>query len=86
MNELKEIKRRLSILDIRQNGYIKVEDVRSVIDFIEGLIYEIGVIDEVERIISDLAIYFRKDVDLNEIKKVLREIIENDNTGNSRKS
>lgn len=48
MNELKEIKRRLSILDIRQNGYIKVEDVRSVIDFIEGLIYEIGVIDESE--------------------------------------
>lgn len=41
---------------------------------------------QVERIISDLAIYFRKDVDLNEIKKVLREIIENDNTGNSRKS
>ena len=40
MDELKEIKRRLSILDIRKNGYIKVEDVRSVIDFIEGLIYE----------------------------------------------
>ena len=39
MNELKEIKRRLSILDIRQNGYIKVEDVRSVIDFIDGLIF-----------------------------------------------
>lgn len=38
---------------------------------------------QVERIISDLAIYFRKDVDLNEIKKVLREIIENDNTRNS---
>ena len=83
MNELKEIKRRLSILDIRQNGYIKVEDVRSVIDFIEGLIYEIGVIDEVERIISEIAIYIKEDVDLNEIKKVLREIIENDNTGNS---
>lgn len=40
MNELKEIKRRLSILDIRQNGYIKVEDVRNIITFIEGLIYE----------------------------------------------
>ena len=39
MDELKEIKRRLSILDIRQNGYIKVEDVRSVIDFIDGLIF-----------------------------------------------
>lgn len=37
MNELDEIKRRLSILDIRQNGYIKVEDVRNVINFIEGL-------------------------------------------------
>lgn len=37
MNELEEIKRRLSILDIRQNGYIKVEDVRCVIAFIEGL-------------------------------------------------
>lgn len=37
MDELKEIKRRLSILDIRQNGYIKVEDVRNVINFIEGL-------------------------------------------------
>lgn len=40
MNELKEIKRRLSILDIHQNGYIKVEDVRDVIAFIEGMIYE----------------------------------------------
>lgn len=49
MNELKEIKRRLSILDIRQNGYIKVEDVRSVIDFIEGLIYEKENKDETER-------------------------------------
>ena len=39
MDELKEIKRRLSILDIRQNGYIKVEDVRNVVDFIEGLIF-----------------------------------------------
>ena len=38
MDELKEIKRRLSILDIRQNGYIKVEDVHNVIAFIEGLI------------------------------------------------
>lgn len=41
---------------------------------------------KVERIISDIVIYFKEDVDLNEIKKVLREIIENDNTGNSRKS
>lgn len=48
MDELKEIKRRLSILDIRQNGYIKVEDVRSVIDFIEGLIYEKEKKDESE--------------------------------------
>lgn len=40
MSELKEIKRRLSILDIHQNGYIKVEDVRNIITFIEGLIYE----------------------------------------------
>ena len=39
MNELKEIKRRLSILDIRQNGYIKVEDVHNVVAFIDGLIY-----------------------------------------------
>ena len=35
MDELKEIKRRLSILDIRQNGYIKVESVHNVIAFIE---------------------------------------------------
>ena len=40
MDELKEIKRRLSILDIRQNGYIKVEDVQNVIAFIEGLMYD----------------------------------------------
>ena len=46
MDELKEIKRRLSILDIRQNGYIKLEDVRSVIDFIEGLIYKMEKINE----------------------------------------
>ena len=48
MNELEEIKRRLSILDIRQNGYIKVEDVRSIIYFIEGLIYEKENKDETE--------------------------------------
>ena len=39
MNELKEIKRRLQILNIRINGYIKVEDVHNVIAFIDGLIY-----------------------------------------------
>lgn len=49
MNELNEIKRRLSILDIRQNGYIKVEDVRNIITFIEGLIYEKENKDESER-------------------------------------
>ena len=49
MDELKEVKRRLSILNISQNGYIKVEDVRSVIDFIEGLIYEKEKKDETER-------------------------------------
>lgn len=80
MNELKEIKRRLSILDIRQNGYIKLEDVHNVIAFIDGLMYETNI---VERIISEIAIYIKEDVDLNEIKKVLREIIENDNTRNS---
>lgn len=37
----------------------------------------------IEIIISELAIYIKEDVDLNEIKKILREIIENDNTGNS---
>ena len=49
MNELKEIKRRLSILDIRQNGYIKVEDVHNVITFIEGLIYVKENKDETKR-------------------------------------
>lgn len=49
MDELKEIKRRLSTLDIRQNGYIKVEDVRNVIDFIEGLIFVKENKDEAER-------------------------------------
>lgn len=39
MDELKEIKRRLSVLDIRQSGYIKVEDVRYIVAFIDGLIY-----------------------------------------------
>lgn len=41
---------------------------------------------QVERIISEIAIHFKEDVDLNEIKKVLREIIENDNKRNIRKS
>lgn len=86
MSELEEVKQRLLALGASNNGCVSIEDVKNVVAFIDGLIYEIGVIDEVERIISDLAIYFRKDVDLNEIKKVLREIIENDNTGNSRKS
>lgn len=49
MNELEEIKRRLSILNIRQNGYIKVEDVHNVIAFIEGLIYVKENKDETER-------------------------------------
>lgn len=38
---------------------------------------------QVERIISEIAIYIKEDVDLVEVKRVLREIIENDNTGNS---
>ena len=49
MNELKEIKRRLSILDIRHNGYIKVEDVHNVIAFIDGLMFGKEKIDETER-------------------------------------
>lgn len=40
MSELEEIKRRLSTLEVLQNGYIKVEDVKSVVTFIEGLMYE----------------------------------------------
>lgn len=39
MNELKEIKRRLSTLEACQNGYIRVEDVNNIITFIEGLIF-----------------------------------------------
>ena len=61
MDELKEIKRRLSILDIRQNGYIKVEDVRSVIDFIEGLIYFIITVRLVQRYIKKLKIFTSMD-------------------------
>ena len=38
---------------------------------------------QVEKIISEIAIYIKEDVDLVEVKRVLREIIENDNTGNS---
>lgn len=40
----------------------------------------------IERIISEIAIYIKEDVDLVEVKRVLMEIIENDNTRNSRKS
>lgn len=40
MNELNEIKRRLGTLKVCQNGFINVDDVKSVIAFIEGLIFE----------------------------------------------
>lgn len=40
MNDLNEIKKRLCHLEVRQNGFIKVDDVKMVIAFIEGLMYE----------------------------------------------
>jgi len=36
---LKEIKKRLGCLEVCQNGYIKVSDIKNVIAFIEGLMY-----------------------------------------------
>ena len=39
MDELKEIKKRLGCLEVCQNGYIKVSDIKNVIAFIEGLMY-----------------------------------------------
>lgn len=39
MDELKEIKKRLGCLEVCQNGFIKVSDVKNVIAFIEGLMY-----------------------------------------------
>lgn len=39
--------------------------------------------ETVELIISSIAWALKPDIDLNEIKKILREIIENDNTRNS---
>lgn len=40
MNDLKEIRKRLCCLEVCQNGFIKVSDVKNVIAFIEGLMYE----------------------------------------------
>lgn len=40
MEELKEIKKRLGCLEVCQNGFIKVSDVKNVIAFIEGLVFE----------------------------------------------
>lgn len=40
MKELEEIKRRLGVIKVCQNGFIKVEDVRNVINFIEGLMFK----------------------------------------------
>lgn len=39
MNELNEIRKRLCCLEVKQNGFIKVGDVKAVITFIEGLMY-----------------------------------------------
>lgn len=39
MNELNEIRKRLCCLEVKQNGFIKVDDVKAVITFIEGLMY-----------------------------------------------
>lgn len=40
MNELEEIKRRLMLLSASNNGCVSIEDVKNVIAFIDGLIYE----------------------------------------------
>lgn len=37
--ELKEIKRRLQTIQVCQNGFVRVDDVKEVIAFIEGLMY-----------------------------------------------
>lgn len=39
MKELEEIKTRLNTLKVCQNGFIRVDDVKNVIAFIEGLMY-----------------------------------------------
>lgn len=48
MNELEEVKQRLLALGASNNGCVSIEDVKNVVAFIDGLIYEIGVIDESE--------------------------------------
>lgn len=40
MDELKEIKRRLEALSASNNGCVSIDDVKNVIAFIDGLIYE----------------------------------------------
>lgn len=40
MDELNEIKKRLGCLEVCQNGFIKVSDVKNIIAFIEGLVFE----------------------------------------------
>lgn len=49
MKELEEIKKKLNALAVCQNCYIKVSDVKNVIAFIEGLIYEKETKSESER-------------------------------------
>lgn len=42
MIELEAIRKLLLELDVCQNGFIKVEDVKNVVAFIEGLIFGKG--------------------------------------------
>ena len=40
MKELEEIKRRIQKIQLCQNGFVRVNDVKEVITFIEGLLFE----------------------------------------------
>lgn len=49
MSELETIRKLLLELDVCQNGYIKVEDVRNVVAFIDGLMFVKDNEDETKR-------------------------------------
>lgn len=40
MEKLEEIKRRLQTIQVCQNGFVRVEDVMNVINFVEGLMFK----------------------------------------------
>ena len=49
MNELEEVKQRLLALGASNKGCVSIEDVKNVVAFIDGLMFEKGKKDETKR-------------------------------------